>query len=295
MNVNLVLAFGFACGVFLMVTALRLPATWGKRLVARADEDGARLVSVAEASILASLLADLSQRISPQREALPELLRRSGWVYASPAEYHFRRMVAAILFTLAALLLSLAVRMVFALSFPVAAGLVSLAAVAGFFQPDWVLAAALRRRRTRLLREMGFGLERIALFLASGADIADALGQCQSLGLFGQAALRLSVALKTQEPSAEAVAEVRAGLPEVGAFTEFLELVRTSQVKGQNLVEPFQSTAEQLRQHLQLDLIQAGNQAKTKLVVITAGVILVASLIVILAPMLLVLAGSGLF
>lgn len=295
MSSNFFFAFLFAFGVFLMFASFRLPRTLGRRVVDRAAEEGPRMATFAEASLLQAMLADLSRKIAPERPTLVEQLRQSGWVFHSLAEYHFRRMVDAILFLIAALMVGLALRLYFDLSILVLAILASLAAILGFLQPDFTLRAVLNRRKEQLGREMGFGLERIALFLKSGAELSNALAQCQALGLFGKAAARLSVALKTREPIAEAVAEMRRNIPVTPAFEEFLELVRSSQQSGQSLVEPFQSTARQMRQQLQLDLIREGNRAKTKMVLITAGVIVIASLIVILVPMLLVLQTSGVF
>ncbi len=68
--------------------------------------------------------------------------------------------------------------------------------------------------------------------------------------------------------------------------------MRSSQQNGQSLVEPFQTTAKQMRALAQLDLIRTGNQAKSQVVLITSGVILVGSLIVVLAPMLILFAFS---
>ncbi|MBN2471843.1 MAG: type II secretion system F family protein [Anaerolineae bacterium] len=292
---NLVLAFLFGCGVFLMFAAFGFRKTLFRRIIDRADREGPEVVTVAEERILRALLADWSRRIRPERATLEESLRRSGWVYASTAEYHFRRMVDAILSALAGLLVGLVFHLYFGFSLPGMAILASLLAVAGFLSPDYTIRAALARRGELLLREMGFGLERIALFLQSGAELSDALAQCQGLGLFGRAAAKLSMALKTHQPISEAVLEMKQHLPVSPPFEEFLELIRASQTRGQNLVEPFQVAARQMRQRLQLDLIRAGNQAKTRIVLITSGVILVASLIVILAPMLLLLQSSGVF
>ena len=112
--------------------------------------------------------------------ALEDSLRRSGWVYASTAEYHFRRMVDAILFALAGLLVGVVFNLYFGFSVLGIAIVASLMAVAGFFQPDWAIRQALARRSELLLREMGFGLERIALFLQSGAELSDALAALQA-------------------------------------------------------------------------------------------------------------------
>src|SRR5512143_3470521 len=136
---NLVLAFLFGCGVFLMFAAFGFRKTLFKRVIDRADHEGPEVVTVAEERILRALLAGWSQRIRPEHASLEDRLRRSGWVYASTAEYHFRRMVDAILFALAGLLVGVVFNLYFGFSLLGIAIVSSLMAVAGFLQPDWTI------------------------------------------------------------------------------------------------------------------------------------------------------------
>ena len=81
MSSNLFFAFLFAFGVFLMFASFRLPRTLGQRVVDRAAEEGPRMATFAEASLLQAMLADLSRKIAPERPTLVEQLRQSGWVF----------------------------------------------------------------------------------------------------------------------------------------------------------------------------------------------------------------------
>ena len=80
MSSNLFFAFLFAFGVFLMFAAFRVPRTLGRRVVDRTAEEGPRMATFAEASLLQAMLADLSRKIAPERPTLWEQLRQSGWV-----------------------------------------------------------------------------------------------------------------------------------------------------------------------------------------------------------------------
>jgi pilus assembly protein TadC len=280
-------------GIFLMFAAFALPRTALRRV--RGTEAGPRVMGVAEAGVFQALITDLSRRLKPEGDDLLDLLRRSGWVYASLPELYARRMNAALLLMIIALAISVVLD--FVLEVPViplgSAILTTLGAVYGFFLPDRTINAAIRKRRERLLKEMGFGLERIALFLASGADIADALAQTRYVGLFGEACGRLASSISMGRSILEATEEVRKDLPHTPEFDEFLGMVTISIQKGQSLVGPFRARAQAMRGRLRLAIVEEANRAKIKVTLLTSVVILLASLIVTIVPTLILLTREG--
>ena len=74
---NLVLAFLFGCGVFLMIAAFGFRKTIFKRVIDRADHEGPEVVTFAEERILRALLADWSRRIHPEPASLDRKMEES--------------------------------------------------------------------------------------------------------------------------------------------------------------------------------------------------------------------------
>jgi Flp pilus assembly protein TadB len=280
-------------GLYLIVASFAVRPHTFKRI--RATETGPRLVGMAEGAVLNALLVDLSRRIKPEGENLSDRLRRSGWVYRSLAEFHARRMVAALICMVLGVGISFVLGLLIGASLnPLGTAVLgTVGAVFGFSMPDRTVNGAIRRRRARLLKEMGFGLDRIALFLRSGADIADALGQTREVGLFGEACGRLAASISMGRSIQEARDEVRNDLPKTPQFDEFLGLVSVAIQKGQSLVEPFQLRAAAMRQRLKLEITEEGNRARIKVVLITSVVILLASILVTILPTLILLTQEG--
>lgn len=287
---NLLLALLMGFGVLLVFAAFTLPQGTGSRY--QVDENGLpKKSSIAEAVVINSLLADLSNRIRPQGKSLEDRLRKSGWVYATPAEYHSRRMIAALVCVVLATLVGLLVN----IGILPTAIVASLGAVVGFTMPDRAVSGGIKRRQMQLLREMGFGLDRIALLLGSGANISDALANTTGVGLFGEVCAYISSAIKTSQPINDVIVNVQGSLPELPQLNAFLELIRVGIIQGQELTGPFRSMAEMMRQRLRLDIVETGQKAKIKVVMLTSGFIVVATMIVTIGPALQALMGNGLF
>lgn len=280
-------------GFFMMAASFAMPRAPLLRI--RGTESGPRLIGLAEGTILQTLLVDLSRKIRPEGEDLLDRLRRSGLIYASPAEFHTRRMILALVYMGAALVIGIALQVLFGLGmFPVgSAVLATLGAFYGFSLPDRIVDRTIKRRRERLLKEMGFGLDRIALFLRSGTDIADALAQTKHIGLFGEACGRIASSISMGRSILEATQEVRLDLPRTPQFDEFLGMVTVAIQKGQSLVEPFQMRAAAMRQRLKLEIIEEGNRARIKVILLTSVVILLASILVTILPTLILLTREG--
>jgi Flp pilus assembly protein TadB len=280
-------------GLFMMVASFAAPRSAFRRI--QDTESGPRLLGMAEGTILQALLIDMSRKIKPEGEHLLDRLRRSGLIYASPAEFHTRRMYLALVQVALALGISFALELFFHVRLiPLGSALLAtLVAVNGFTLPARVVNRAIRRRRERLLKEMGFGLDRIALFLRSGADIADALSQTRHIGLFGEICGRLASNLSMGRSILEATQEVSQELPRTPQFDELLGMVTVAIQKGQGLVEPFQIRAVAMRQRLKLEIVEEGNRARIKVILLTSVVILLASILVTILPTLILLTTEG--
>ncbi len=291
--ISLLLSAMAGFGLFMMVVSFAMPHSAFKRI--RGTDSGPRLVGLAEGTILQALLIDLSHKIKPEGENFLDRLRRSGFIYSSAAEFHTRRMYLSLVNVAIALGISFAVELLLNVRLiPLGSALLAtLGAVYGFTLPDRVVNQTIRRRRERLLKEMGFGLDRIALFLRSGADIADAVAQTRHVGLFGEACGRLASSISMGRSILEATQEVHRDLPRTPQFDEFLGMVTVAIQKGQSLVEPFQIRAAAMRQSLKLEIVEEGNRARIKVTLLTSVVILLASILVTILPTLILLTSEG--
>jgi Flp pilus assembly protein TadB len=261
------------------------------------ESAGPRLGGMAEGNITRALMVDLSKRLKPEGGDLEDRLRRSGWFYKSVAEFHARRIMASLVFSFLGIVVAIAVMV--ALGIPVQVLFVAVAgtvfAVLGFFFPDRSLNGAIRKRREQLRREMGFGLEKISLFLQSGSDLLEALAQTSSLGMFGRACSVIAAQAGTGRPISEVNSMVREELPVTPEFDEFLQLVQTSIMKGQEIVEPFRQRAASMREMLRRAIIEEGHRASIRVTLITSLFVLAASMIVIFIPLIMILEQEGLF
>jgi Flp pilus assembly protein TadB len=283
-------------GIFFIFASLSVPLTAATRRIME-ESAGPRLGGMAEGNITRALMVDLSKRLKPEGGDLEDRLRRSGWFYKSVAEFHARRIMASLVFSFLGIVVAIAVMV--ALGIPVQVLFVAVAgtvfAVLGFFFPDRSLNGAIRKRREQLRREMGFGLEKISLFLQSGSDLLEALAQTSSLGMFGRACSVIAAQAGTGRPISEVNSMVREELPVTPEFDEFLQLVQTSIMKGQEIVEPFRQRAASMREMLRRAIIEEGHRASIRVTLITSLFVLAASMIVIFIPLIMILEQEGLF
>jgi hypothetical protein len=283
-------------GIFLIFASISVPMTAVTKRILN-ESAGPRLGGMAEGNITRAVMVDVSRRIKPEGSDLEVRLRRSGWFYKSVAEFHARRILSSLVF--AGLGIVLAVAMMVGFGIPVrvlfvaAAG--TLFAVLGFLYPDRALNNSIRKRREQLKREMGFGLEKISLFLQSGSDLLEALAQTAGLGMFGQACSVIAAQAGTGRPISEVNSMVREELPVTPEFDEFLQLVQTSIAKGQEIIEPFRQRAASMREMLRRAIIEEGQRASIRVTLITSVFVLAASMIVIFVPLMMVLEQEGLF
>ena len=283
-------------GIFLLFASFSIPLTAATRRIME-ESAGPRLGGMAEGNITRALMVDLSKRIKPEGGDLEERLRRSGWFYKSVAEFHARRILASLIFAFLGIAIAIAVLVAFGIAVQVlfVALTGTVFAVLGFFYPDRALNGAIRKRREQLKREMGFGLEKISLFLQSGSDLLEALAQTSGLGTFGQACGVIAAQAGTGRPISQVSSMVREELPTTPEFDEFLQLVQTSIAKGQEIVEPFRQRAASMREMLRRAIIEEGQRASIRVTLITSLFVLAASMIVIFIPLIIILEQEGLF
>jgi hypothetical protein len=290
------LALMTGIGVFLIFASISIPMTAVTKRILN-ESAGPRLGGMAEGNITRAVMVDVSRRIKPEGSDLEVRLRRSGWFYKSVAEFHARRILSSLVFAGLGIVLAVAVMVGFGIPvrvlFVAAAG--TLFAVLGFLYPDRALNGSIRKRREQLKREMGFGLEKISLFLQSGSDLLEALAQTAGLGMFGQACSVIAAQAGTGRPISEVNSMVREELPVTPEFDEFLQLVQTSIAKGQEIIEPFRQRAASMREMLRRAIIEEGQRASIRVTLITSVFVLAASMIVIFVPLMMVLEQEGLF
>lgn len=292
----LLLAGLSALGIILAVASFAVPLGSATKRILE-DDSGPRLTGIAEGNIVRAMIVDISRRLKPETGNLEERMRKSGWVYKSIPEFHARRMLSALVYMILGIGIALGIQIALEISLGVVGfGIfATLMAVLGFNMPDRALNNAINKRRERLKKEMGFGLERVALLLQSGANLMDALGHTANMGIFGKACSMVASQASTGRPISEIIDLAKHDLPETPEFNEFLEMVRIGIQKGQEMVDPFTERAKIMRERLQLEIIEAGNRAKISVTLLTSGFILIASMIVTIGPVLILLTEEGIF
>ena len=287
--IGMALAFGF--GVFLFFLSFALPKNTGALI--KESESGNWVRSfTGEGLIIQGMLIDISRRIRPVSNTLEDDLRKSGYVYKSVAEYHARRMYGALIFTLFGIVIGVAMGLG---NSPVAI-LATIMAGVGFVQPDTGIKNALDKRKRRIVLEMTYALDRIALFLTSDATLSQALESVAALGLFGKICARMAADLEVNRPFEEIMSKARADVPSTPELEEFFRLFQDSfKGKGFNLIEPLQTRADTLRDRLENMIVTAAGLAKIRVLLISAGFIMAASLLVTIGPTLFMLSASGVF
>ena len=284
------MAITFGLGVVMIALSFVLPKSTGA-VITETEAGGLSRSFIAEGRILQGILADLSRRIRPTSGDLETDLRKSGYVYKSLAEYHARRMYGALLFVGVGIVMGVAMN----LGPMSTAVLATLAAGVGFVQPDTGIRNALDKRRKRIVLEMTYGLDRIALFLTSDAKLSEALQSVENMGLFGKICSRMAADIEVNRPFSEIVSKARNDVPHTPELEEFLRLVQDNIGKGFTLKEPLQDRADTLRERLENAIVVAGGLAKIRVLLISAGFIMAASLLVTIGPTLAMLAASGVF
>jgi len=284
----IVFATAAAAGIGLILIGI-LSGRTGGRKVLQEDENGyLRPVSAEESTVFTAILADLSNRIRPVDGNLETRLRKSGYIYTGPMEYHAKRMLLAISF----FIIPVAAGLILKGNFLTVALIATGASVFGFIIPDRKIAGATNARKKTIQREMGFGLEQISLMLTSGEQLERALSSAKKTGEFGQICEHIAVGKATNRTIGDIIAEIKEELPEISVMNEFLELVRMES-KGQNLVEPFRVMAMLQRDRLENEIIEAGGRAKVRVTMLTSAFVMMSALFVLVGPIFIIMQNTG--
>ena len=284
----IVFAAAAAAGVGLIMIGILSGRKEGRKVLQQDENGYYRPVSMEESTVFTAMLADISNRIRPVDGSLETRLRKSGYVYQGPMEYHAKRMTFSILF----FLIPVVMGMILKGSFLTVALIATGAAVFGFILPDRKIAKATAERKKTIQREMGFGLEQISLMLTSGEQLEKALSSAKKTGEFGQICEHIAVGKATNRTIGDIIAEIRDELPEISVMNEFLELVRMES-RGQSLVEPFRVMAMLQRDRLENEIIEAGGRAKVIVTMLTSAFVMMSSLFVLIGPIFIIMQNSG--
>jgi Flp pilus assembly protein TadB len=287
MDISTVL-FGLLTGVgiFLAVTSFGVPSS--KNRIVKDGTGAFRSESVLtynseEGNIILTILSDISRLIKPEKGNLQELLVRSGYVYKSVAEYHYRRIYFSLIGGFSFLVICNAIGIPTTYMPFVGIG----GAFFGFFRPDSVINDTLKKRSKQIQREMGFALDKITLNLQAGGDLAGALASVANMGVFGWACGQIASAMSTNMPVGKAIETVQSQLPQCEQFNEFCILILESIKKGDSLKKPFSEMARTMRANLNNELLQEGGSAKVKIVLLTSTLMIVAVLLAVGGPLFL--------
>lgn len=287
---TIILAVIGGFGMLLIVISFTMPVTSMTHRI-REDATGARIEGMVDSTVFTTLITDLSLRIKNEGDDLQDRLRRSGWYYSNSAEFYSKRMLYALLLLIVFTFAGVLVDWLFGLSlgiFPIAL-LSTLGAIVGFSLPGMNLNKAINQRRERLKVDMSYGLERIALFLQSGSDLADALAQTEGMGIFGDACEFLAKQINTNVPISDAIEKVLAQLPKTAELDEFLVLVLSGIQKGEAVEGALRTMSESMRDELSLAIIERGHMVQSQVTLITIGFSLVAFMLASLTPLLILM------
>ena len=284
----IVFAAAAAAGIGLIMIGILSGRTEGRKVLQQDENGYFRPVSMEESTVFTAMLADLSNTIRPVDGNLETRLRKSGYVYQGPMEYHAKRMTLSILFFLFPVVMGMILKGSFLTVALIATG----AAVFGFIMPDRKIAKATAMRKKTIQREMGFGLEQISLMLTSGEQLEKALSSAKKTGEFGQICEHIAVGKATNRTIGDIISEIKDELPEISVMNEFLELVRMES-RGQSLVEPFRVMAMLQRDRLENEIIEAGGRAKVTVTMLTSAFVMMSSLFVPIGPIFIIMQNTG--
>lgn len=287
-SITLALSLLSGFGLLIIVIGMNIKESTGNIL--REDEDGdLQIHNVAEVTIIEAMLADFSKKIGKEDGDLESKLRKSGYYYNTLTEYHAKKMIYA----LAGMLFVLTIGLLLPVNFLIVMVVAAVFAVIGFLFPNYQLNDVLRKKKESISLSITFGIERIALFLQVGMNMDESLHETRNVGLFGKIAEYMSQSYSSNATHTEVVENIKQDYPYVVELWELFELIRISKEKGANVTHIFKSKAEMLREKMSNKIVQAGQDAKNELSFNNMGFLMIASMIVIVAPLALAILNSG--
>jgi tight adherence protein C len=159
-------------------------------------------------------------------------------------------------------------------------------AITGFVAPDLALAHKAGRRRRELLSGLGTATEFLALAVAAGCGLEQALAEAATAGhgpFFTDLAHRLTLARLHGHSGVNATAQLAADLdlPELAALAGALQAASR---QGTPVLQTLRAQALAARERRRLGLLEAGERAQVTMIVPVATLILPAFFLVILWP-----------
>lgn len=159
------------------------------------------------------------------------------------------------------------------------------AAVAGFFLPDLLLEATLRRRRMALLDGLAQATELLCLGVSSGLGLEQAVEE-MAQGGSGSLFIELRSCLKrarVEGLSAGRALDIlaeRIGLPEAAALAAAVKLAE----QGAPIKETLRAQAHTMRERRRLSLLEAGERSQVRMALPVGVFILPAFFVLLLYP-----------
>jgi len=231
--------------------------------------------------LLSPLLEDVGWGGQKRRDEIADKLRRSGWKYASVADYYATKVIlAGMFFTGGAAFL--AITGVWALFWaPLGLGLL------GFFIPDREIQTAIDERRRQVTTEMALTLDRLALLLKAGIALPEAIGVLTEApgGPFIAALRRVGrqIGAGGYREIDRALDDFMADLPEDPEVVRFVNRLKLG-FQGTPVSESLLVQAERLRAKLSSRLLGEGLEAGPRLSTVGAFFMLVPLALIILGP-----------
>lgn len=160
-----------------------------------------------------------------------------------------------------------------------------IAAVAGFFLPDALLASRVRRRRLELVEGLAQATELLALGVASGLAVEQAINEMARGGsgaLFDElkgCVKRTRVEGRGAGQALDSLAELT-GLPEAASLAAAVKLAE----QGAPLKETLRAQAHSMREGRRLALLEAGERSQVRMALPVGLFILPAFFVLLLYP-----------
>lgn len=232
--------------------------------------------------LLSPILEDMVGSVSgKKREAVEDKLRRSGWHYASVADYYATRVLLSAMFFLGGAGFLFITGAGFLFWLPPALG------AFGYFIPDQEIASEIKKRREQVLTEMAFSLDRLALLLKAGIALQEALGVLTEApgGPFIAALRRVArrIGAGGVRSIDEALKDFQADLPDDPEVQQFVSRLRAG-LSGTPIADSLGIQAERLRSALNAKLLKRGLQTVLVITTVGAAFMLPALGILILGP-----------
>lgn len=227
-------------------------------------------------------MVDLSRMLQPAAQDLPQRLRQSGYFYPSVEVFYLRRLLFAIFWGIAVFFLLSLVGVSWIPSILATCG----AAYFGFFEPNRRVAAALKTRTQRMMREMGYAMELIVMANKVNAPLEDALASVGDFGLFGRLCREIVRHRGLGQELKVAIDKAQMDFPVFPELLEFFDLIRTKG-SGAPIDRALQVQAESFRNKMILEIIRIAASVESRVSFLASSLGAMSAMLPILGAMLM--------